>query len=1182
MVAIKIRNMFQQPIDRDIKGVIKVGQQEDENIKQELEEYVVTGELRKHIGGFYESFNKSLERPYDKMGVWISGFFGSGKSHLLKILSHLLENRHVDGSLAIDYIEPKLKDPLLTAEIRRAAEVPKDVILFNIDSKSDSSSGPDRDTVMQVFAKVFFEMLGLCSNPPWLGNMEWKLIQRGKYEEYCQAYREITGCPWQERRRTALFEEENIAKAMVRIGLLDDSRQYGFLEHTKNFYEMSPEIFARMVSEYLDMQSPNHKIVFLVDEMGQYIAGDQRMILNLQTVAEDLGTFCKGRAWLVVTSQQAIDEIVAEVPGEDFSKILARFDTRLALSSANVDEVIKRRLLEKTPVARDTLHLLYEQKEAILRNLFTFSDNTPNQRVYESGDEFSETYPFVPYQFDVLQAVFEEVRRHGASGKHLAKGARSMLSAAQFGTLTVADHEVGALIPFSHFYDSMEEFLEPSITEVIEAAKRNNALEQPFDVEVLKTLFMLKWIHETIPSTAENVTILMSSMLDEDKLVLRQQVIASLDRLVRQSLVQKDADLFIFLTDDEQEIDREIKRVSYEPSQIARLFHEAIFGASGVFPPRKIRYQKVHDFDFSQYVDGMRFGSLRAEIGISVMTPFSHGNINLEKQSILSKSALNTNQVFMVFPNDPDLREQAETSLKLETYLKQKSRTNLPYSILRILESREKQYKRCKDEFARSVGRGIAQATFYADGRKLDIRSREPSVRFTEALRTIIPTVYTKINYIHRHYDTTNALGHLLDESVLTLEKDDPNELAIDEIRQYISDCSTGSLRITVKTLIDRYTTMPYGWLEYDIAACVITLHRLNKITLTYQGAKVASNDRSIIGHLTKYSEMDKVIISHRKPDDLELMRMIRDIALEVFSKPNLLSDTEDELVDAFRGIVTEELGRVREIKAYYHSNRNYPGSSTIEEWEGMLKKVLSLKDHNELRQFLSSSKEQMSRTAHSEAAKVKGFFSGTQREFFDKGTKAFRVFDDNSMIFTGEEAREAGYELGSIIKSSEPYDHIPKIPGLVDIIEREYVLSCDKARAETVRIIESCITEVIDTLKSVGESAGDSIDGIEDSVTGKFQTLLDTVNASGSYDRILALRISANSLKETMISDAKKALASKGKTLPSTTNFKEVLGKLQVSDGELRTVDDVDRFVKELGACLRDEIAKGVVIKLR
>ena len=139
----------------------------------------------------------------------------------------------------------------------------------------------------------------------------------------------------------------------------------------------------------------------------------------------------------------------------------------------------------------------------------------------------------------------------------------------------------------------------------------------------------------------------------------------------------------------------------------------------------------------------MRFGSLRAEIGISVMTPFSHGNINLDKQSILSKSVLNTNQVFMVFQNDPDLREQAETSLKLETYLKQKSRTNLPYSILRILESREKQYKRCKDEFARSVGRGIAQATFYADGRKLDIESSEPSMRLT-GIKNCHSTVYTK------------------------------------------------------------------------------------------------------------------------------------------------------------------------------------------------------------------------------------------------------------------------------------------------------------------------------------------------------------------------------------------------------------------------------------------------------
>ncbi len=127
--------------------------------------------------------------------------------------------------------------------------------------------------------------------------------------------------------------------------------------------------------------------------MGQYIANDERMILNLQTLAEDLGTHCHGRAWIAVTSQQAIDEVATEIKSKDFSKILGRFDTRLSLSSANVDEVIKKRLLEKTPVARDTLTLFYHDKEAVCRNLFAFSDGTPGQRLYASLMNSQRTTP---------------------------------------------------------------------------------------------------------------------------------------------------------------------------------------------------------------------------------------------------------------------------------------------------------------------------------------------------------------------------------------------------------------------------------------------------------------------------------------------------------------------------------------------------------------------------------------------------------------------------------------------------------------------------------------------------------------------------------------------------------------------------------------------------------------------
>ena len=132
----KIREMFVKPIDRDIQGVIKVSPNKDVNIKQELEEYVVTRELQKHFAEFFNAYKKGIVGNTDKMGVWISGFFGSGKSHFLKILSYLLGNKEVDGKRAIDYFidDGKISDSMVLADMKLAVETPTDVILFNDDS----------------------------------------------------------------------------------------------------------------------------------------------------------------------------------------------------------------------------------------------------------------------------------------------------------------------------------------------------------------------------------------------------------------------------------------------------------------------------------------------------------------------------------------------------------------------------------------------------------------------------------------------------------------------------------------------------------------------------------------------------------------------------------------------------------------------------------------------------------------------------------------------------------------------------------------------------------------------------------------------------------------------------------------------------------------------------------------
>ena len=199
----KIQQIFAKPIDRDIKGVIKVGQDDEINIRQELEEYVVTRELQKHFADFFASYKKSITGRTDKMGVWISGFFGSGKSHFLKILSYLLENRQVSGKKALDYFidDKKIIDPMVLADMKLAAETPTDVILFNIDSKSESTGKQSKDAIVNVFLKVFNQMQGFCGSIPHVADLERRLSEEGRYDEFKAAFEEEYGEPWESSRQ---------------------------------------------------------------------------------------------------------------------------------------------------------------------------------------------------------------------------------------------------------------------------------------------------------------------------------------------------------------------------------------------------------------------------------------------------------------------------------------------------------------------------------------------------------------------------------------------------------------------------------------------------------------------------------------------------------------------------------------------------------------------------------------------------------------------------------------------------------------------------------------------------------------------------------------------------------------------------------------------------------------------
>ena len=219
----KLNEIYEKDIAREIQGVIKV---DDENyIKQELEEYVVTDELLKHFNSFFESYNAGINGNTEKMGVWISGFFGSGKSHFLKIVSYLLENKIVDGKAAVDYFDGKIQDAKLLADIKRAGNISTDVILFNIDSKASLDSVDGKDKILAVFEKVFNEKMGL-STIPHVAELERFLIREGKYEEFKNYFQEECGDNWVDARNDFYFRRDEIVNSYskLKIGLIKQKK----------------------------------------------------------------------------------------------------------------------------------------------------------------------------------------------------------------------------------------------------------------------------------------------------------------------------------------------------------------------------------------------------------------------------------------------------------------------------------------------------------------------------------------------------------------------------------------------------------------------------------------------------------------------------------------------------------------------------------------------------------------------------------------------------------------------------------------------------------------------------------------------------------------------------------------------------------------------------------------------
>ena len=1002
----RIQDMFERDIDRNINGVIKVGQDDEGNVEQELMEYVVTNELEGHFSTFFEAYDRALDVPTDKIGVWISGFFGSGKSHFLKMLYYLLTNQTTaDGRTAAQVLEKRFADPMTATRAKRASQVPTEAILFNIDSKGPSNK--DKTAIMQVFARVFYENQGFYGQDLKLARLERHIEQKGLTAAFRSAYEDATGVSWLDDRENYDFNSDEVIEALEAAGVMSEQAATRWFEGGEDV-EFSIDSLTDEIRDYANMRAEQNggqfRLLFMVDEMSQYVANDTNLLLNLQTIVENLGTKCAGRVWVFATGQEAIDEIT-KVAGDDFSKIIGRFNTRLSLSSSGAGEVIRKRVLAKTPDANAMLQQHYRENASVLKNLFTFKNATQDLAGYEGPEDFAGAFPFVGYQFRLMQNIINELRKQGSSGKHLS-AERSMLSGFQEAAQHVEDKDEDALVPLWRFYDTVQSFLESYHRRVIEncakAAAEGKGLE-PEDVNVLKLLFLARWVEREMPTDLENVTTLMTDTVSCDRAALRERTQASLDRLVRQNYIERTGDTYRFLTDDEQEIALAISRTQVDTSRIVSDAADIMFGE--IFDRPKLIWGK-NQFDVTEYLDNMRRN--QADGLVLRVIAGADGTPTPTDEELVLRSA--APEAIVVLPEDEDYYSALMRAAQINQYANTLNHQNLPENQRGILRSKQQERTNLQKAAREAMERAVMKAELYVGGSRVTpTATTSARKRIEDCLGRLVASVYSKLSYIDTSYDSDAELRQIL-TGTATLAADGmaPNERACAEVSRALELNAKRHSAMSAQDLQNTFQKVPYGWREIDVAAVIAQLVAEKRAKLTYAGKALEPTDPRVADYLRKRQYAEKTLVERRVAVDQAMVSRARGVVKELCGARDLPTD-EDGFAKAARVELADKRGwLVGLLEHEYRANPNYPGFNEAVEARKLIDAVLEAGSSSEGLISALCKRADDAEDAADDLQDIADFFPHQQGIFDDATTLKEKMKDEAGYLASDESATAA------------------------------------------------------------------------------------------------------------------------------------------------------------------------------
>jgi len=1004
----KIGEIFKSDISRDINPVIKVADRSEEQLREELDSYVVTEVIERYLEDFLNHYAETRLKETDHIGVWLYGFVGAGKSHLAKIVGLLLANPKVAGQNAIDRFIPRIQTCKRPKEIERLLfeirnNIVTEVIPFHINSEANQAA---EDNICRIFYRVFFRHLGF-SEDIRIAFIEQTLVRSGKYDIFKSNVKKKTGEEWETLRRPDYWDlyRQEIFSALVET--LPSS--YSSSEDAQKAFEGKQPLvtfhnFAERVEEYISEldkkdKSKTHRVLFIVDELGQFIADSGKKLHDVGTLTEEFAKVGKGRIWIFATGHDSLKDLVdnSREFQVDFKWLEGRFKKQYTLTAENIEVVLEERLFKKSAKGETELKKLYQQKPGAISELGSLSKTS---RTFPDLNEerFISCYPFRPYQLILAPEILHSIRTAGGRSDVLAGATRSLLGITQ-GVLAREENEykkaeIGKIVPFDQIYSELQDVEIPHQIRAEINGVDQRIPKQEFPLKrLLQTLFLVQQL-DYIPTSPRNLALLMADHIDTDLKPLESQIIKGLEQLQTAAYVVESGGLYKYISGEERDDAELIAQKKAEVKTIHR--REKLkdqFLTAHVLPIGVVQYEDKFQFDIRVICDG-RFNDQGDYTSGQVI--HSKGNLELRAFSCLS-ATLNDTSI-------DDLEEKSLSEPYVAYWLSNKSSKieGLLTSLIGTedamgpIESdttqsidRRKRARRYLDELEthikpqieEEIRRCLREGHIVFQGSTHSIASGGDNLNtiFNREMSSIIPKVYTQFSRAkYKIVNERKTIEDILTEPSQKLKSigesssqppglglfDNQGNLkvttpAVSDIYDYLDKATQKGERIGGDALCTKFTGIPYGWDQNLIRVITTAIFRSNFLAVkhentTYRDYRV-EEARKVFIDSRRFNRAELTLEAETPPSPAELQKAREEAELIFGVKPH---ETSSSIAEILEKKISELLDDHRHLKAWVEGSQ-FPVNDNFIKALDTLNEIINIKRPNTIvKKFLEDLEE--------------------------------------------------------------------------------------------------------------------------------------------------------------------------------------------------------------------------------